>query len=146
MTPTTIPTNNLSFPSTYTTQGSVPPSLHPQSLRLSHFPSRAPTQVRQEVSSCGSRNSSYQNGVFIHLYTNVHSYFLKICKKLWVLLPHGLLMLPHGIFRTIVGPLDLYQANGLVPEHFDFPSRMHTGSTQSPLHAPPGSQSNQSHG
>jgi hypothetical protein len=41
-------------------------------LMLSHFPWRAPTQARQEVSEYDSRNSSYNNGVSIHPLSLTH--------------------------------------------------------------------------
>jgi hypothetical protein len=43
------------------------------------------------------------------LYTHVQSKSSKIFKKMWVLFPHGIFMLPGCIFRTVTGPLDLYQ-------------------------------------
>jgi len=116
-----IPTNSLSSPSSYTTQGSLPPYLHwnPSGsptclLGLQHNPDR-------KSRSFVSRNSNCTKIVFVHLFTNVHWDSFKICINLWALFLHGLLMLPRGIFKTIVGPLDLYQDDGLIPEHFEFP-------------------------
>jgi len=116
----TIPIINLSSPTTCTTQGSVPPSLH-------HSPSSCTTyflgiyyRLRNRSSICGSRNSTCQNGVLQTLCTNAHSIFFKIFKTLLVLLPHGILMLPHVIFMTVAYPLKLYQDDAFSIEHFYF--------------------------
>jgi hypothetical protein len=39
-------------------------------------------------------------------------------KKLQVLCPRGIFMLPGSIFRTIVGPLNFYQLCNSIPKHF----------------------------
>jgi hypothetical protein len=41
-------------------------------------------------------------------------------KKLWVLYPHGIFMLPGIIFMTVAGPLKFYQLYNSIPEDFDF--------------------------
>jgi hypothetical protein len=72
MTPTIILTNNLSFPSTFTTKGSVPPSLH-------HNPSGCPTSLLvlqhrpdKNSKSCGSRNSNYTKMDFLYTYVQMY--------------------------------------------------------------------------
>jgi hypothetical protein len=40
-------------------------------------------------------------------------------KTLRVLYPHGILMLPSSIFRTVAGSLNFYKLYNLIPEHFD---------------------------
>jgi hypothetical protein len=62
----------------------------------------------------GSRTLASQNGV-------LHFIFFKIVKTLWVFFFHVLFMLPCSIFRTIVGPLNIYQPYAVVLEHFEFP-------------------------
>jgi hypothetical protein len=54
----------------------------------------------------------------IHPYTTE---FSKIFKKMQVLCPHCILMLPSSILRTVPGPLDLYKPYGSVMELLDFP-------------------------
>ena len=39
----------------------------------------------------------------------------------WVCQSHGILQLPHSLFRSIMLPLHLYLPYGLVPEHCDLP-------------------------
>jgi hypothetical protein len=59
--------------------------------------------------------------------------FLKFFKKMQVLCPHCILMLPSSVFRSIPGPLDLYKPYGSIPELFDFliqdAHRMHLENT-----------------
>jgi hypothetical protein len=59
----------------------------------------------------------------MELSTLIYKYtfnFLQNFKNLRALLPHGLLMLPCSVFKTIAGPLNIYQSDGFVPKHFDF--------------------------
>jgi hypothetical protein len=45
----------------------------------------------------------------------------KIFKKMWVLYPHNLFMLPCRVLKTVPGPLDLYKLHSLISELFSFP-------------------------
>jgi hypothetical protein len=129
MTPTTIPTNNLSFPSTCTTQGSVP--LHytivPQIVPLPFKGSNTCSLGSLRVAALGipaTKMESLCN--YTQMYTQISS---KICKTLWVLLRCGILMFPHGIFRTIASPLDIYQLMAQFLSTLTFRSRMCISST-----------------
>jgi hypothetical protein len=62
---------------------------------------------------CGSKTLAAQNGV-------LHYFSFKIDKTLWVFFPRVFFVLPCSIFRTIVGPLNLYHPYGLVHGQFDF--------------------------
>jgi hypothetical protein len=55
----------------------------------------------------------------VQLYTASAS-FSKIFKKMWVLCPHNICMLPCRILRTVLGPLDLYKLYSSIPELFSF--------------------------
>jgi len=79
-----------------------------------------PTLVGHESQSCGSMKFNCQNGVFIRLCTNVHSFFFKIFKHLWVCFLHGFLVLPCNIFRIVTSTLKLYQISFFVPKHLYF--------------------------
>jgi hypothetical protein len=46
--------------------------------------------------------------------------FKKFFKKMRVLCPHFILMLPSSGFRSVPGPLDLYKPYGSISELFDF--------------------------
>ena len=57
----------------------------------------------------------------------------KIFKKMRVLCPHNICMLPCRVLRTVPGPLDLYKLYGSIPELLVFPvqyaHRMHLQDT-----------------
>jgi hypothetical protein len=59
--------------------------------------------------------------------------FSKFFKNMRVLCPHCILMLPSSIFKSVPGPLDLYNPYGSILELFDFSiqnmHRMHLEST-----------------
>ena len=46
--------------------------------------------------------------------------FSNLFKKLRVLCPHGIFMLPSSIFRTVAGPLNFYHLYNSILENFDF--------------------------
>ena len=50
----------------------------------------------------------------------MYPYTTKIFKKMWVFCPHCILMLPSSVFRSLPGPLDLYNPYGSIPELFVF--------------------------
>jgi hypothetical protein len=54
---------------------------------------------------------------YVQMYAH---FFFKNCKTLRVCSSHGFLVLPRSIFNTIADPLNIYQTNGFVLEHFDF--------------------------
>ena len=68
----------------------------------------------------------------VQLYTT-SARFSKIFKKMWVLYPHNLFMLPCHVLRTVPGPLDPYKLNSSILELFYFPvqyaHRMHLHDT-----------------
>jgi hypothetical protein len=91
-TPTTIPTNNLSFPTTFTTQGSVLPSLHciPSGCTTS-LPALHHRSYKKSL-RCGSRNFSCQNGVlcnYIECTLNFLQNFQKIVSYSPTWSPHA---------------------------------------------------------
>ena len=59
--------------------------------------------------------------------------FSKFFKTMQVLYLHCILMLPSSVFRSVPGPLDIYNPYGLIPELFYFSiqdaHRMHLEST-----------------
>jgi hypothetical protein len=59
-------------------------------------------------------------GTVFNAYTKHESKFQNLFKKLSVLCPHGIFMLPGSIFRTVAGPLNFYHLYNSVPENFDF--------------------------
>jgi hypothetical protein len=110
-TPTEVPTK-ISCSSQLTDPMNVPPSLfsvHRAIPFVCHDPQcRLARNLR-----CGFGTLVAQNGV-------LHYVSFKIDKKLRVFLSHIFSMLPCGIFRTVVGPLNLYQPYGFVLKHFEF--------------------------
>ena len=53
-------------------------------------------------------------------YTGITSVFHKIEQK-WMCQSHGILQLPHSLFKSIVLPLHLYLPYGSVLEHCELP-------------------------
>jgi hypothetical protein len=46
--------------------------------------------------------------------------FQNLFKKLWVLCPDGIFMLPSSILKTVAGQLEFYQLYNSIPKNFDF--------------------------
>ena len=58
--------------------------------------------------------------IWTKCYIGTASVFCRIEKK-WMCQSHGILQLPHSLFKSVVLPLHLYLPYGSVPEHCDLP-------------------------
>jgi hypothetical protein len=133
---------------TYTTAGSWPSTLRlpgltthkpPAYKNLAHQPIKHNYNSFQNMVYNGARPWGHYNPpplIFalssVQLYTASAS-FSKFFKKMRVLCPHNICMLPCHVLRTVPGPLDPYKLHSSIPELFYFPvqyaHRMHLQDT-----------------